>query len=98
MTNSFAARQSKGSSAIRTIAAAGNPKVLSAPRNIMIDYRMRPARILVPWSMRLRLECLFLHVLALQRAAGSRPVGQPALLDVEAAPRQMARRPGRAPG
>ncbi len=30
------------------IAAAGNPKTLKAPRNIMVNYRMRPARVLVP--------------------------------------------------
>jgi hypothetical protein len=47
------------------IATAGNTHIFQAPLNMMIDYRMRPACILVPCPVRLRLECLFLHVLAL---------------------------------
>lgn len=47
------------------IATARNAKILTASRNMMVDYRMRPARLPVPCPVRLTLECLFLHVLAL---------------------------------
>ncbi len=97
MTKSFAARHNKGTSAMAAIPPPGIHESSRPHRDMMVDYRMRrPACGALPGA--LQLECLFLHVLALQRAAGGRPVVKPALLDVDQAPRQVARRPGRAPG
>jgi hypothetical protein len=48
MTNSFAARHSSGANAIAAIATAGNTKILRTPLRMMVDYKMRPGRVLVP--------------------------------------------------
>ena len=97
-------RPAKERRAMAAIATTAEYRPVLNPKQDITDYRMHPRRpsgastsAVRPGT--LRLECLFPHVLALQRAAGGRLVDQPALLDVwQAAPRQVPRGTARAAG
>src|SRR5437660_8331876 len=98
MTNSFAARQTSGASAI-PVNIAAQRRTLRHSRNMMVDYRMRSVSAMVPYPVPMRLECPFPYVLAVQLTARDRFSNQHPLLGFSnAAPRQVRLRFGRAAG
>src|ERR1700685_1060781 len=100
MTKCFPARQTieeriKTDTAARVLSRKGRVRV----HDMIVDYRMQAPKTVVPRAVGVQVECLFLHVFDLQRAAGGGAAGKPSLLDAaEAAPRQVPPRLGRAPG
>lgn len=72
------------------ITAPRNLNLLNALHDMMVDYRMRPLRSMVPCPVRVAVRMCLLHVPALQRADGHRPFIKPALLDVGQTPWQVA--------
>src|SRR3989454_3689668 len=98
MTNSFAARQTSGASAI-PVNIAAQRRTLRHSRNMMVDYRMRSVSAMVPYPVPMRLECPFPYVLAVQLTARDRFSNQHPLLGFSnAAPRQVRLWFGRAAG
>src|SRR5512140_2554661 len=96
MTNSFAAKQTSGASAI-PVNIAARRRTLRHSRNIMVDYRMLSVSAMVPYTLPMRLECPFPYVLAVQLTARDRFSNQHPLLGFSnAAPRQVRLRFGRA--
>src|SRR5208282_3673882 len=100
MTKCFAARQTiESSNREETAAAFRRREGLANVKDMMIDYRMQASSAAVPWAASMQVECLFPHVLDLQRAAGGGAAGEPAVLAAaKIAPWQVSRRSGRAPG
>src|SRR2546430_14161571 len=98
MTNSFAARQTSGASAI-PVNIAARRRTLWHSRIMMVDYKMRGVSAMVPYPVPMRLECPFPYVLAVQLTARDRFSNQHPLLGFSnAAPRQIRLWFGRAAG